>query len=143
MRRLCVLGLAALSLMAFTPARAALLEMVAGSGAPISLRVDQETERCNALVVVQWTDTNSQTVIRTDVRRRSTGADTFWTIRGYTTGRPDSINATLRARGRFRDGGVSTGKTYRYQARDSLSGAALTSWSDSVSITTTSGCRAS
>lgn len=138
MRRLLYSALAVAALSALSAFR-----LVAGSGAPISLRVDQETERCNALVVVQWTDTNSQTVIRTDVRRRSTGADTFWTIRGYTTGRPDSVNATLRARGRFRDGAVLLGKTYRYEARDSISGAALTGWSDSVSITTTSGCRAS
>lgn len=142
LRATLMLLAAAVSLAAYAPARDAVLAM-AGQGAPISLRADQETYRCNALVVLQWTDTNSQTVVRTDVRRRSTGADTFWTVRGYTTGRPDSINATLRARGKFRDDAVSLGKTYRYQARDSIAGAALTSWSDSVSITTTSHCRSS
>lgn len=113
----------------------------AGQGAPISLAARQETYRGDALVVITATDTNSQTVIRTDWRRRSTGADTFWSVRGYTTGVGDSINATSRKRMTFRDGGVSFGKTYRYQARDSISGAALTGWSDSVSITVTNFSR--
>lgn len=113
----------------------------AGQGPPINLTARQETYRGDALVFLAMTDTNSQTVVYTKVRRRSTGADTFWTVRGYTTGVADSINATLRKRMVFRDPTVSFGKTYRYQAADSISGAAVTAWSDSVSITVTNFTR--
>lgn len=132
MRKLAVffgLLLASSGIMAFAA--------VAGQGAPILLRADQLYSRTDPSVVIRWTDTNSQTVVFTKVRRRSTGADTFWTIRCTTTGRPDSVNATLRARGSCKDDAVATGKTYRYQAADSISGAAVTAWSDSVSITVT------
>jgi hypothetical protein len=108
----------------------------AGQGAPINLAARQETYRGDPLVVVSFSDTNSQTVVRSDVRRRSNGADTFWVIRGYTTGKGDSVPG-LAKRMTFRDGGVTFGKVYRYQARDSVTGAALTAWSDSVSITVT------
>jgi hypothetical protein len=108
----------------------------AGQGPPINLAAHQETYRGDPLVVVRWSDTNSQTVVRTDVRRRSTGADTFWIARGYTTGKGDSLPG-LAKRMTFRDPTVTFAKTYRYQARDSVSGAALTAWSDSVSITVT------
>lgn len=130
---------------------AAVAAVVAGQGAPINLTARQETHRGDPLVVVQFTDTNSQTVIRTDIRRRGIRADTtiggtvrdtIWTIRGYTTGVADSINATLRKRMTWRDPLVTPGRTYRYQARDSVSGAALTGWSDSVSITVTNFTRA-
>lgn len=134
---------AASSLVAFTH--------MAGQGAPILLRADQLVYRGDPAVVVKWTDTNSQTVVRTDVRRRSIiadtavthgPADTLWTIRCQTTGRPDSVNATLRARGSCKDDGVVYGRTYRYQARDSISGAALTGWSDSVTSVVTDFRRA-
>lgn len=122
---------------ALSPVAAARMgSFVAGEGAPVSLAARQETHRGDALVVVGWSDTNSQTVVRTDVRRRSTGSDTFWTIRGYTTGKGDSVPGANR-RLDFRDETVAFGKTYRYQARDSIAGAALTGWSDSVSITVT------
>jgi hypothetical protein len=38
---------------------------------------------------------------------------------------------------------VSFAKVYQYQTRDSISGAALSAWSDSVTITVTSHKRAS
>lgn len=132
LRSLLVLTAAALGVAAFT---------MAGQGPPINMAARQETLRGDPLVVVSGSDTNSQTVIRTDWRRRSTGADTFWTIRGYTTGKGDSLPG-LRARMTFRDPTVTFGKTYRYEARDSVSGAALTAWSDSVSITVTNFNRA-
>jgi hypothetical protein len=150
MRRLILLGLATLALAAFTPARDAVIDLFSGQGPPINLTARQETYRGDPLVLVSFTDTNSQTVIRTDIRRRGTRADTLvggrvsdtvWVIRGYTTGKADSINATARARMTFRDPGVVLGRTYRYQARDSVSGAALTTWSDSVSITVTNFSR--
>jgi hypothetical protein len=125
---------AVLAIAAFTPARDVMREAFAGQGPPINLAARQETYRGNALVVVSFSDTNSQTVVRTDIRRRSTGTDTVWVIRGFTTGKGDSVPG-LRARMTFRDEAVSFDKTYRYQARDSISGAALTTWSDSVSIT--------
>jgi hypothetical protein len=75
-------------------------------------------------VVLTWTDTNAVAVVRTDVRRRSTGSDTTWKTVGFTTAKLVE----------FRDPGVYFGKTYRYQVRDSVAGSALTAWSDSVSI---------
>lgn len=143
MRRLIIMTLATLVLAAFTS--------FAGQGPPINLAARQETYRGDPLVLLSMTDTNSQTVIYTKIRRRgiladtSVGApksDTAWVVRGYTTGVADSLNATLRKRMTFRDPGVTFGRTYRYQAQDSVSGAALTAWSDSVSITVTNLSRA-
>jgi hypothetical protein len=91
-------------------ASTAAFDYFAGQGAPINMAARQETYRGDPLVVVSWSDTNSQTVVRTDVRRRSTGADTFWTVRGYTTGKGDSVPG-LRARMTFRDGAVSFAKS--------------------------------
>jgi len=128
--------LAALVTVAGQPDLAAAVMRFAGQGPPINLAARQETYRGDPLVVVSGSDTNSQTVVRTDVRRRSTGSDTFWSIRGYVTGKGDSVPG-LNKRQIFRDEAVSFGKTYRYQMRDSIAGAALTGWSDSVSITVT------
>jgi hypothetical protein len=149
MRRLICLSLATVALAAFTPARHAVVELVAGQGPPINMAARQETYRGDPLVVVSGSDTNSQTVVRTDWRRRGIRADTLvggsvrdtlWVVRGYTTGKGDSVPG-LAKRITFRDPGVVLGRTYRYQARDSISGAALTTWSDSVSITVTNFSR--
>jgi hypothetical protein len=77
-------------------ASTAAFDYFAGQGAPINMAARQETYRGDPLVVVSWSDTNSQTVVWTDVRRRSTGADTFWTSAATPRARATRCRASAR-----------------------------------------------
>jgi hypothetical protein len=93
-------------------------------GIPDSVAATVHVVRGTPSVVVTWVDT-AATIVRSRIRRRSTGADTLWSMRGYTEGQA----------GRFEDAPVTFGKTYQYEVQDSVSGAALSAWSDSASVT--------